>query len=354
MSDVVLFHVHGIAGLDFSALAPHDLREVQAEAERRKADLVPTIFLRRAWLTRIEAVLAEFARAPERYPRILGFAIEGPLLGPQGGTPPAASWVPTVREWRSIAALGAHGLRYVVLAPDEFDLDDALHPGFSLRGLVELLYSNGIKIALGHFRHDDPPRSAERASAMIEFVSALTTPQRDALLTDHLYNDMPRNFRHEWRTDASELRDRELREFLQAAWEPGTLADLLGPVPSTLLAAALRGELLPCMNFDGAHVDLEICARTVEYLGAERLIAITDHVEVNRLAGQTLHIADDTTLWRREDGAVAAGSQDVARQIGNMRQIGMSEAEIALVISENPRRAARAVALRPTDRSVSG
>lgn len=335
----VLFHGHGIGGYDFSALTPTQLAPVNAEAARRGIDLVPTIFLRRDWMPDLLALLTAFAEAPEAYPHILGFSIEGPLLGPEGGTPRDASWTPTAAEWLRLATLGDVGLRYLVLAPDAVELEDGVGDGMRFADLVEALYAHDVKVALGHFRHDQPQRSAARAERLIDYVHALAGTAQSNVLTDHLFNDMPRAFRHAWRGEPTTRRDAEVARFLAAPWEPDGLAELLGPVPAALLDAARRGRLLPCLNFDGAHVDLDICRRTVAYVGAEGIIAITDHVEGAQMAGETLHRMADSSLWLREDDVVAAGSCELAAQIENMRTIGMDEDEIHRVTCENPRRA---------------
>lgn len=335
----VLFHGHGIGGYDFSALAPEQLPDVNEQAARRGIDIVPTIFLRRDWLGQLLRLLAAHAAAPEACPHVLGFAIEGPLLGPEGGTPRNASWMPTASEWRRIAGLGARGLRYLVLAPDAMELEDRVGGGMRLADLVESLYEHDVKIALGHFRHDQPQRSAERAERLIDFVHALAGEAQSNVLTDHLFNDMPRAFRHVWRGEPATTRDAEAARFLARSWEPGELAELLGPVPATLLNAARRGRLLPCLNFDGAHVDLGICRRTVSYVGADGIIAITDHVEAAQMAGELLHRMAESSLWLRDDDVVAAGSCELDAHIANMRSIGMDEDEIRRVTCENPRRA---------------
>jgi N-acetylglucosamine-6-phosphate deacetylase len=334
----VLFHVHGIGEYDFSSLAPGQLAGVQAEATRRAIEVVPTIFLRREWLDSCQALLARYAADAPLLPNILGFAIEGPLLGPEGGTPRAAAWSPSVDEWKRIAALGRLGLRYLVLAPDAMALDDRLRPGFRFADLVALLHDNGINVALGHFLRGDPDRSADRALGLIAYANALGGSRTANVLTDHLYNDMPRSFTHAWRGPDRERRDAELGEFLKRPWHEAGLRELLGAVPAALLIAARNRELLPCLNFDGAHVDLEICRRTVDFAGAENLIAITDHTECASMAGESLRRVDRSTLWYREDDVVAAGSQGVELQIRNLRAIGMTPHEVSLVLSANPRR----------------
>jgi len=335
----VLFHVHGLGDHDFSSLRPDELHSVQEHAGAHNYSVVPTIFLRRRWLTHCEHLLTCYSQIEEELPNLRGFAIEGPLLGPAGGTPRAASWMPSVAEWKRIAALGRHGLRYLVLAPDAMELNELVGPGMRLIDLVECLSENGVRIALGHFDRSDPQLSAERARLLIEAIQEMLGPSKFNVLTDHLYNDMPRNFTHAWRGDAFARRERELAEFLRVQWRPGELVENLGPVPAGLLEAAREGVLLPCLNFDGFHVDLEVCKRTVEYLGAHSLIAITDHTETLIMAGEVLHHDRDAALWYRDDEIVAAGSKGLDWHLGNMRAIGLSEAEISAMTVSSPHRA---------------
>jgi N-acetylglucosamine-6-phosphate deacetylase len=165
---------------------------------------------------------------------------------------------------------------------------------------------------------------------------------------------MPRSFTHSWRGERAFVREVELREFLKVPWEVDSLVALLGPVPGALLDAARDRDLLPCMNFDGAHVHLEICRRTVEYVGPNNLIAITDHIELGSMAGERLHQVEDSSLWYREDDVVAAGSLGIEAQIRNMRSIGIADADIAMLTSDNPRRALAAATQDGTYRMDKG
>ncbi|MFE7676277.1 hypothetical protein ACFU5N_29220 [Streptomyces albidoflavus] len=307
-------------------------------------DIVPTVFLRRSYLPTLREVMAELAagRASGAYGNILGMAMEGPLLGRTGGIPPLGCWTPTTAEWRAIASLGPLGLRYLVIAPDAAELDEYVGEGMTFRDLVDLLAHNGVKLALGHFQAKDPHLAAARTKRLIDYVNERYGPAPEALVTDHLYNDMPRNFTHAWRTEQERARrDEELAAFLQRAWTPENLADVLGPVPAVLVQAAKDGLLLPMLNFDGAHVDLEICRRTVEYLGPERIIAITDHIETGRMAGSALHERPGSTLRYRDDGRVAAGSCDLDTQIRHMRRIGLDDQAVAHLTVHTPRAALR-------------
>ena len=257
----LLFHCHGIGEFDFSALNPGQLSGLDETAGARGLTVLPTVYLRRDYLDQLTEVLGVYrsGRAEGRFSRIAGFAMEGPLLGPAGGIPPAGCWTPTADEWLRIAALGPAGLRYIVMGPDTMDLDQEIEPGFSFGDLITLLYNSGVILAIGHFRRDDPETSARRTEEVIAFVQERFGPSPDILVTDHLFNDMPRNFTHAWRTaEALAYRDEEINTFLATEWTDENIEELLGIVPATIIRAARDGRLTPCLNFDGEHVDLDI------------------------------------------------------------------------------------------------
>jgi len=321
-----LYHVHGLGPFDFSSLRPDDLLPVQAIAAERDMEVLPTIFLGRnalSTLTEVHKAYDELREAGE-VPNIAGFAVEGPLLGPLGGIPREGKWIPTVQEWESLVDLGRLGLRYIVMAPDAMALDEEIRDGFTFGDLLTRFYDNGVKVALGHFHHGDPERSARLTREVIKFLHERYESSPYLVLTDHLFNDMPRNFTHTWRTDEELVhRQTQLDAFLAHDWETSDLGELLGPVPAELLAATREGLLTPCLNFDGKHVDLEVCRLAVGYLGSDRLIALTDHIEVDQMANEKLTKAPNG-LWMRNDGVVAAGSTGYERQLENMATIGIT------------------------------
>lgn len=336
----MLYHVHGVGPIDFSSMTPDDLDGIDAIARERGVALVPTIFLRPEYLDIFAAVCQRWHQRREdgELAHIAGFGVEGPLLGVSGGVPPAGCWMPNTETWRRIAALGDLGLGYLVIAPDALALDEEIEPGFCFGDLVDLLQQHGVRLALGHFRHDDPERSAAMTQALIDYV-APAGGDRYRLVTDHLYNDMPRAFVHAWRTpEARRDRPAQLAAVLDRPWRPDTLAEVLGPVPATIIQAALDDRLTPMLNFDGNHVDLEICRATVDYLGVQRIIGITDHIEVLDMAGEQLHAAQNGLLLRG-DNIVAAGSTGLEAQMANMRGLGLSDAEIDQLVRLNPQRA---------------
>jgi hypothetical protein len=334
-----LYHFHGIGGFDFSSLSPGDLPAVQEAAASRGYGILPTVYLRREGLPRFTEVMREYdllARAGA-VPDIAGFAVEGPLLGPDGGIPRAGRWHPSAQEWASIAALGPLGLRYIVMAPDAMALDERIDGSPTFADLLVRCYDSGLRMAAGHFHRDDPERSARRLREVLDFLHGRYDSSPYLVLTDHLYNDTPRSFTHAWRTpEARARREAELRSTLEPDWEETDLRELLGPVPAQMLAAARQSLLFPCLNFDGYHVDLEICRRTVDYLGADRLIALTDHTETNAMASEPLTRGAHTPLWLRDDGAVAAGSSGYELQRLNILSIGLDERAVRSLFVDNP------------------
>lgn len=337
-----LYHFHGIGNVDFSRLDPQDLSRVQALAAERDLELLPTVYLRKEALPRLIETVTTYGamRAGGELPNIAGFAVEGPLLGPQGGIPRAGKWFPSAAEWRSLASLGPHGLKYIVMAPDAIALDDLIEDGFSFRDLLCEFYARGVRVALGHFHRDAPERSAARLGEVVDFLHDNYESSPFLVLTDHLYNDMPRQFTHAWRDpDNASGRDAEIARLTSPDWETCDLVDLLGPVPAALLREARRGRIMPCINFDGFHVDLDICKKTFKYLGADRLIALTDHTEVGEMAGEILDKDAVSGLWLRDDGAVAAGSSGYEVQSENMRRLGIEAGAIEMLFLDNPRAA---------------
>ncbi len=112
--------------------------------------------------------------------------------------------------------------------------------------------------------------------------------------------------------------------------------ETLGPVPATMIRNALKGVVKIALNFDGEHVDLAVSKKTVELVGAENMLMMTDSIESKRLAGRQLHTQSGSTLLYQDEGIVAAGSLGVAHQIKNMEDIGLSRDQIKMIVSLNP------------------
>jgi len=239
-------------------------------------------------------------------------------------------------EWFSL------GLRYVVMAPDMLALDETVNPGLSFGELITLIYASGGRVALGHFEGACERTSARCVADVLAHIERDYERSPYLILTDHLFNDMPRAFKHAFRTTAERAtRDVELAKHAKHEWHASSLATLLGPVPAALLIAAQEERLTPALNFDGGHVDLGICRLVVEFLGADRVIAITDHTENRMLAGEPLYRDDQTSLLYRRDGVLAASGVTHEGQRVNMKNLGMTDHEIALVQYRTPLAALR-------------
>lgn len=318
-------HFHGISHIDFSdSIQTFDLIEIQRLLQEEGTMGIPTIFLDRAEIDLFTDLMDRYAdlKAQGELDNIIGLSLEGPLLLSKGGTPPKGNWDPTHEEWQKIAACGCKGLRYIVISPD-WQLDKLLP-------VAELLLSNGIYLCLGHPRH-------EAIKEAVEGIYALTTLATDmgfglnsgAIVVDHLFNDMPRKIKHAWRS----ISDRRRRswDLLQMdidSWELSYLPNQIGEVPATLIQLAQKGLITLFLNFDGQHVDLQICRRIYEIVGAAGVMPMTDRIETNTFGGLHIVKKEIGTLWYQENGCVAVGSSTVDEQMNNMRMLKISERDI--------------------------
>lgn len=335
------FHCHGIGRFDFSEVDTLDLAEVDSLLAQQGIDAIITLHLSRRYLQSFAALCRRFHAGARDglYTHIGGFALEGPVLASSGGAPAAGVWAPTCGEWETIAACGEYGLVYVVMSPDageassEFTGRAGLPP--STDWMAETLLDGGVRPALGHFLHDQPERSAAASRRLL----AIGQRRQVEFISDHLFNDMPRAFRHAWRTaDERRFRDDELRTHAPWDWSPGRLAQLLGPVPAALLEGARGGSIMLCLNFDGDHVDLEFSSRVVSLLGSGRLIGMTDRVEGGRFGGKQMTQRLDNSLLYEERGIVAAGTKTISQQLENLRRRGVREEAIWQMFAFNPAR----------------
>ena len=98
-------HCHGFGPVDFSDLGALDLDRLEAASVAEGVCVIPTLYLHRDCLGAFEAMMSAYAarRADGDLRRIVGVALEGPLLASHGGTPAATVWLPTRREWERLA-----------------------------------------------------------------------------------------------------------------------------------------------------------------------------------------------------------------------------------------------------------
>ncbi|MBN8211109.1 N-acetylglucosamine-6-phosphate deacetylase [Bacillus sp. NTK071] len=344
----VEFHCHGIGDYDFSNLDELDIEKVNALAVEEGIFCVPSIFLPHNQLDQFVAFIKHFylERTKGLYPNVLGISLEGPLLASFAGTPEKGNWAPTKEEWMKIASCGEYGLIYTVLSPDAMTENSYLkkfitkdHP--SLEWIVDTLVEAGVKPALGHFQKAYPEETSRLITQVIETAqkrSKYAGP--DAVVTDHLFNDMPNNFKHSWRTpEERKGRIQGLQSVQLNDWTLNNVDELVGAVPGTLLRGAADGLLTICMNFDSEHVDLEIARKVVDLVGSKSLIAMTDRIDTDSMCGQPLEKIAGNNLWYQGKGYVAAGSYTIDRIMHNIRSVGFSEQVVWDLTSFVPLRA---------------
>lgn len=101
-----------------------DLYKINSYARERNQFILPCIFLAQDYIETLKAVLEEYSKNSELLTHVLGFGVEGPLLGRFAGVPPRGILYPTATQWEQLAELGKYGLKYIVMGSDGGDLDD--------------------------------------------------------------------------------------------------------------------------------------------------------------------------------------------------------------------------------------
>lgn len=331
------FHCHGIGKFDFVEPALLSIQKVEKSLEQEGIRSIITLYVPRQKLQEFQHLLDDFHEAYKEggYKHVVGIAVEGPMMASVGGTPKAGCWYPTKKEWEAYASTGEKGLKYIVLSVDPNGMGESASSDSppNVTWILDLLLEHGIKPALGHFSKDNP----EKTAAWIDEVLNYVERRGDGpIVTDHLFNDMPLNFKHAWRGRREKAnRDAALVADTLAAWSVDNVEETMGPVPAALVRGAHRGLAMLCLNFDGEHVDLEVCKRAVEVIGAEYIMLMTDRIQSRVLGGQKLKAHDDTTLLYQENNIVAGGTSSVAQQIANMKSIGIDPRDEFMISCAN-------------------
>jgi N-acetylglucosamine-6-phosphate deacetylase len=323
------FHCHGIGDFDFTDIKNIDLNEIQSILEQKNHNAILTLYLLSQHFSDFLKLMDIFAqdKQQQKFTHIMGFALEGPLLSSHGGTPKDGVWQPTKQQWQALAACGKKGLIYMVLSPDVVwnNTNNKDYPG-DIAWVAQVLLEGGVLPAPGHFKKDNPIESAKLLQRVFDVVAAWG---HGPTITDHLFNDMPLNFKHAWRSSKDKLHRRiEIADLKLNTWDLHSIEEKMGIVPATIIKNAHKGYAKICLNFDGEHVDLTLVKKAVELIGVQNMIMMTDSVESKRLAGQSLHTRHGSTLLYQHEGIVAAGSQSVEQQIQNMLSIGLDIAQI--------------------------
>lgn len=328
-------HCHGVGRFDFTEITEINLAEIEAILAKRKLKTILTLYLAENCFDAFFDLIEQFSQGKHKgkYLHIEGIGLEGPLLASHGGTPHKGVWMPSKAQWQRLAQAGKKGLMYVILSPDaslpggsRFNMKK---PPIDVAWIIETLLTGNVLPTPGHFIKSDPTHSAKSLQKLFDLVKAWG---KGPTMTDHLFNDMPHNFKHAWRTPKERAqREGDIRQLQLDTWTLDNIHKKLGPVPATMIKNAKKGLVKIAQNFDGEHVDLAIVKKTVELIGAENMLMMTDSIESKRLAGRDLIMHEGSTLLYQDQDVVAAGSQNVICQIGNMLSIGMTEQQIQLI-----------------------
>lgn len=326
-------HFHGIGHIDFSRNDENlDLPAVQQFLLEEGIMGIPTIFLERARLNYFLDLIKNFSALKQdgKLQNILGLALEGPLLLSGGGTPREGRWIPTWEEWKKIAACGQKRLKYMVISPD-------WDPSF-LKPVAELFLTNGVYLSLGHIRKTATQGAVQGIYLVADLAKKSGFPPYSAAISvDHFLNDMPQNIKHAWRS-ASErrMRSRQMMDIDIGNWSMNSLEQQIGDVPAALIRLARDGLVTLFLNFDGQHVDLQICRRVYEMVGSAAIVAMTDRMETDIFGRSHLTKGKVGTLWYQERGLVAVGSSTLDEQMTNMRALTIPEKDIWQMCALNP------------------
>jgi N-acetylglucosamine-6-phosphate deacetylase len=326
-------HCHGIGSFDFVDPSKLVLDKIDKQLRIEGHRAILTLYIPHSKINELEKLAEDFYQGvlDARYCNIIGIAIEGPLLSSIGGTPEQGCWRASKDEWRRLAAIGKKGLKYIVLSPDaEYGTNTDTNYPDSINWIVDLLYENGVRPSLGHYKKDNPEKAAYQTLKIIEHISINKYPP---LFTDHFFNDMPLNFKHSWRSlKEKKERTKDINDLQLNEWDKSNIRQKLGAVPAAIIEGAHNGNVKICMNFDGEHVDLEICKKAIEIIESQNIMLMTDRIQSQVLAGQKLYLKGDSTLLYQHFNIVAGGTQSVMAQLMKMINVGIGVEDILNII----------------------
>lgn len=228
---------------------------------------------------------------------IAGIHIEGPFINPEkgyvGAHPPHAVKPANLEDTKRLLDAGSGLTRLVTLAPE---YDEHYH-------VTEFLADGGITVSAGHCN-----ATLDQLEAAIGHGLSMFT---------HVGNGCPMQMhRHD--------------NIIQRA-------------------LALRDRLWLCFIPDGVHIHFFALQNYLRCAGLERTIFVTDAISAARLgpgrytlAGWDILIGDDLVA-RSPDGSHFVGSTVTIPRIMSHGQqdLGMSKADLARVLDQNPRKAVR-------------
>lgn len=244
---------------------------------------------------RMRTLVSLRAQDPLAQQVIAGIHIEGPFINPEkgyvGAHPPHCVRPANLEDTKRLLDAAGGLARIVTLAPEH---DDRYH-------VTEFLSRNGVTVSAGHCNP-----SLEQLRAATEHGLSMFT---------HVGNGCPMLMhRHD--------------NIIQRA-------------------LALRDRLWLCFIPDGVHIEFFALLNYLRCAGLEKTIFVTDAISASRLgpgkytlAGWDIVIGEDLVA-RSPDGSHFVGSTvTIPRILSNgQQQLGLSKAELALLLDANPRKA---------------
>jgi len=292
--------VNGYAGTDFNrdGLTAEALHHACVALLEDGCDAILATFITDevAVLERRMSTLVSLrAQDPLAQQVIAGIHIEGPFINPEkgyvGAHPPHCVRPANLEDTKRLLDAAGGLARIVTLAPEH---DDRYH-------VTEFLSSNGVTVSAGHCNP-----SLEQLRAATEHGLSMFT---------HVGNGCPMLMhRHD--------------NIIQRA-------------------LALRDRLWLCFIPDGVHIEFFALLNYLRCAGLEKTIFVTDAISASRLgpgkytlAGWDIVIGEDLVA-RSPDGSHFVGSTvTIPRILSNgQQQLGLSKAELALLLDVNPRKA---------------
>ena len=190
VNDAIDVHCHGVGRFDFTEITNLNFLEIERILASRHHNSILTLYLPENNFDDFLNMMQLFSVGKEAglYPHISGISLEGPLLASHGGTPKIGVWSPSKEQWQRLSECGKLGLLYVIFSPDA--------PEANITWITEKLLQGGVLPAAGHFSKENPLNSAKKLQSIYDVVASFG---ECPTITDHLYNDMPHNFKHAWR-----------------------------------------------------------------------------------------------------------------------------------------------------------
>lgn len=292
--------LNGYAGVDFNgdSLSVEQLRGC---CETLKADNVDG-FLATVITDSMESMSARLSRIVELREEddliremIPGFHIEGPFINPMKGyvgAHPAKEVRPATTDDMKVLLDAAGGLTKIVTLAPECDENSAT---------TKMLVENGVYVSAGHCNP-----SIDELKASVDAGLSLFT---------HLGNGCPMDMnRHD--------------NIVQRA-------------------LSLSDQLWLTFIADGAHIPFFALKNYLDAAGLERCVIVSDAISAGglgpgkyTLAGWELDIGEDLVPWAPDRSHLVGSACPMKKMKENLQQeLGLSDADINVLMVENPRKA---------------